>query len=78
MSTLTIRLPDDTHERLRHLASERGVSINKLMEELSTLALTQYDTETRFRAAAAAGSRERGLEILRELDDYYAKDRRQA
>ena len=78
MSTLTIRLPDDTHERLRSMATERGVSVNKLMEELSTVALTQYDTETRFRAAAASGSRQRGLEILQQLDSYYAGERSQA
>ena len=78
MSTLTIRLPDDTHERLRSMASDRGISVNKLMEELSTLALTQYDTETRFRAAATAGSRARGLEILSELDTCYAPEDRQA
>ena len=36
MSTLTVRLPDDTHERLKELARHRGVSVNKLMEELST------------------------------------------
>jgi hypothetical protein len=31
MSTLTVRLPDDTHERLNDLARHRGVSVNKLM-----------------------------------------------
>ena len=55
MSTLTIRLPDDKHERLRELARQRGVSINRLMDELSTMALVQYDVETRFRALAARG-----------------------
>lgn len=33
MSTLTIRLPDDTAQRLKNLAHTRGLSINKLMEE---------------------------------------------
>ena len=35
MGTMTIRLPDDTHERLRDLAQRRKVSLNRLMEELS-------------------------------------------
>ena len=30
--TLTIRLPDDKHARLRQLASHREISVNKLME----------------------------------------------
>ncbi|MFZ0791804.1 MAG: CopG family transcriptional regulator [Chromatiaceae bacterium] len=35
MSTLTIRLPDDTDDRLKVLARSRGLSMNKLVEELS-------------------------------------------
>lgn len=68
MSTLTVRLPDDTHERLRQLARDRGISINKLMEEMSTIAVTQYDAETRFKALATRGSTKRGLRILDKLD----------
>lgn len=30
MSTLTIRLPDDKHARLRQLAKHRDISVNKL------------------------------------------------
>ena len=33
MGTLIIRLPDDQHERLKVLASQRGLSLNKLFEE---------------------------------------------
>ena len=68
MATLTIRLPDDKHERLRQLAERRKVSMNKLIEELSTVALAEFDAETRFRARAALGSREQGLRLLDELD----------
>ena len=68
MSTLTVRLPDDTHERLKELARHRGVSVNKLMEELSTIAVAQHDAETRFRALAARGSVGEGLRVLDKLD----------
>ena len=64
MSVLTIRIPDAKHERLKSLAKARGVSVNKLMEELSTIALVQHDTEVRFRAMAA----KRGLAVLDKLD----------
>ena len=60
MSTLTVRLPDDTHERLKELARHRGVSVNRLMEELSIIAITQHDAETRFRVLAARESVEEG------------------
>ena len=68
MSTLTIRLPDDTHARMKALAQQRAVSVNKLMEELCTIAVTQHDAETRFRALAARGSTDEGLRILGKLD----------
>ena len=68
MSTLTIRLPDDTHARMRVLAGHRAMSVNKLMEELCTIAVTQHDAETRFRALAARGSVDEGLRILDRLD----------
>jgi hypothetical protein len=50
MSTLTIRIPEDKHTRLRALAEKRGISLNKLADELFTVALAQHDTEARFRA----------------------------
>jgi hypothetical protein len=56
MSTLTIRIPARKHERLRNLAKAKGVSVNRLIDELATAALTEYDSETRFRARAARGS----------------------
>ncbi|MDE0212728.1 MAG: toxin-antitoxin system HicB family antitoxin [Deltaproteobacteria bacterium] len=68
MSTVTIRLPDDTHGRLKEIAKSRRMSVNKLVEELSTIAIAQHDAETRFRALAARGSVEEGLRILEKLD----------
>ncbi len=64
MSTLTIRLPDDKHQRLRHLAKHRHTSVNKLIEELATIGIAEFDAETRFRALAAKGSVEEGIELL--------------
>ncbi|MBL4665089.1 MAG: hypothetical protein JKY23_03940 [Nitrospinaceae bacterium] len=73
MATLTIRLPDDKHERLRQLAKHRKISINKLMEEMSTATLTQFDTEVRFRSLAKKGSVKEGLIILGKLDQVFSK-----
>ena len=72
MGTLTIRVPDDTHERLRRLAEARGVSVNKLIEELSTAALAEFDAETRFRIRAARGGAREGLRLLDKLDRAYS------
>ncbi|PZO35473.1 MAG: toxin-antitoxin system HicB family antitoxin [Leptolyngbya sp.] len=70
MATLTIRLPDDKHERLKELAQSRGISLNKLMEELSTMALVEFDAYTRFKVMAAAGNPQAGLQILDKLDNF--------
>lgn len=66
MSALTLRLPDDKHERLRALAQSRGTSVNRLLDEVTTLLLAECDAETRFRLRAqrGAGEAERGLALL--------------
>jgi predicted transcriptional regulator len=64
MATLTIRLFDDKHERLRQLAERRTISMNKLIDELTTVVLVEFDAEARFRARAATGSRNEGLALL--------------
>lgn len=68
MTTLTIRLPDDTAERLKLLAKSRGLSTNKLVEEMSARALAAWDTENHFRAMAATGNIQQALAILDRLD----------
>ncbi len=73
MATLTVRLPDDKHSRLKALARHRHLSVNKLMEELSTQALAEFDSETRFRAMAATGNIDRGMELLDKLDAHFLK-----
>ena len=72
MSTLTIRIPEDKHARLRSLASKRGISLNRLADELFTVALAQHDTEARFRAHASRSSAKRLLQLLDKLDRGFA------
>ncbi len=76
MGTLTIRMPDATHERLKQLAKARKVSVNKLIEEFSTAALAEFDAETRFLARAARGNPARALALLDRLDSATASERR--
>jgi hypothetical protein len=68
MSTLTIRLPDTKHQRLKAFARSRGISLNKLVEEWATTALAQLDTENRYLLRAARGRPEEGLALLDKLD----------
>jgi predicted transcriptional regulator len=69
MSTLTIRLPDDKHERLKALAEARKISLNKLIDELATIALANHDARLRFETRARRGSAKRALDILGQLGD---------
>jgi predicted transcriptional regulator len=71
MSTLIIRLPDDKHARLRQLAKHREISVNKLIEELATISIVEFDAESRYRAMASKGSIKSGLAILEKLDKHY-------
>jgi len=68
MATMTITIPDDKANRLKAMSQERGISVNKLIDELSTVAIAEHDTLTRFRLRASRGDARRGLEILDKLD----------
>ena len=75
MATMTIRIPDAKHLRLRVLAKRHGISLNKLVEDWATTALAQFDAETRFRARATRGNPARGLELLDKLDRSFANQK---
>jgi hypothetical protein len=66
MSALTLRIADDKHQRLRLLAQSRGTSINRMMDEVTSLMLSEFDIETRYqlRASRGIGKAQRGLELL--------------
>ena len=56
MTALTVRLPDEKHRRLKALAKNRGTPLNRLIDEVTTLMLAEYDAETRFRLRAERGA----------------------
>ena len=66
MSAITLRLPDDNHQRLKILSEQRGMSINQILNEMTTLLLADFDAETRFkvRAKRGKGKTDRGLQLL--------------
>ena len=55
-------------QRLKTLAQSRGLSMNKLVEQLSAHALAAWDTENHFRAMAATGDVHKALAVLDRLD----------
>ncbi|MDB6037687.1 MAG: hypothetical protein JWM99_1528 [Verrucomicrobiales bacterium] len=75
MATMTIRVTDAKHARLKKLAERQGLSLNKLFEEWSNIAIAQFDTEAWFRARAARGNPKRALQLLDKLDAASQKKR---
>lgn len=69
MSTPTIRLPDDKHQRLKALAEARRISVDKLIDELATIALANHDARLRFEARARKGNAWRAADVLETLGD---------
>lgn len=71
MSALTIRLPDDKYKRLKDLSRRRHTSVNRLIDEMTTIMLAEFDAETRFqlRAERGQGKEVRGLELLAKAMD---------
>jgi hypothetical protein len=67
VSALIIRLPEEKRARLKLVAKSRKVSVTKLMEEMATILLADFDAETRFELRAARG-RGRVVEGLALLD----------
>lgn len=68
MATLSIRLPDDMAERLKNIAKVRGLSLNKLMIELSSQVLAEEEAKQRFLAAQLRGNPKQALQLLNGLD----------
>ena len=66
MGTVTVRLPDEKHQRLRALAQSRGITLTRLIDDMTTVMLAGFDAEARFklRADRGAGKAERGLALL--------------
>lgn len=75
MTAFTVRLPDEAHSRLKRVAKQRQISMNKLFEEMATIILTEFDTESRFRLRSSQGSAEHGLELLETLRRRHEEER---
>lgn len=69
MSTITLRMQDSKHDRLKQYAKDQGISLNKLFDELATVAIAQFDAKTRFNLKSAKGDVQTGIDLLDKLDN---------
>ena len=71
MSTISLRLPDSLHDRVRELARREGVSINQFITTALAEKLSALLTEEYLEARAARGDRarfERALSGVKDRD----------
>lgn len=69
MSTLSVRLPNSLHVRLRELAQAEGVSMNQLIATAVAEKLSALDAEAYLADRARGGSRERFEQVLARVPD---------
>jgi predicted transcriptional regulator len=69
MTTLSLRLPDSLHKRVRELAKQDGVSINQLITTAVTEKMAALMTVDYLEDRARRGERERFLAVLAKVPD---------
>lgn len=69
MSTISLRLPDSLHKRIRELASEDGISINQFISTAAAEKLAALMTVEYLEKRAKRGSREKFEAALSSLPD---------
>jgi len=69
MSTLSIRIPDSLHKRVKVLASQDNISINQFIATALAEKLSALDTEKYLEERSKRGSREKYLNVLSKVKD---------
>jgi len=69
MSTISLRLPESIHERVRELAKEEGISINQFISTALAEKLSALLTEEYLEQRAKRGSRESYRRVLDKVKD---------
>ena len=69
MSTLSLRLPNSLHSRIKELAKAEGLSINQFISTVAAEKISAMLTEDYLRNEAALGRREDFEAVLRKVPD---------
>jgi hypothetical protein len=69
---LIIRLPKDKRERLKQIAKARNVNVNRLIDKIVTLGITEFGAESQFHQRATEGQNKegQGRELLAKALQY--------
>jgi hypothetical protein len=69
VSTISLRLPESIHERVRELAKREGVSINQLINAAVAEKLSALLTEEYLESRAKRGGRRKFDQVLAKVRD---------
>lgn len=75
MSTLSLRLPDSLHRRVKELASEEGISINQFIATAVAEKMAALLTEEYLQERARRGSRAGYEAALAQVPDVEPEER---
>lgn len=69
MSTLSLRLPESLHKRVRDFAQQEGISINQFISTAVAEKMAALETADYLEERARRGSREKFLSVLAKVPD---------
>ncbi|MDN5872462.1 MAG: type II toxin-antitoxin system HicB family antitoxin [Nitrococcus sp.] len=69
MSTMSIRLPNSLHRRLREYAEKEGVSINQFITSATLEKLASISTQDYLETSGARGSRKKFEDAMAQVPD---------
>lgn len=69
MSTLSLRLPNSLHQRIKDFSEKEGVSINQFISSAVAEKMSAITTEDYLKERASRGSAARMKEILGKVPD---------
>jgi len=69
MSTISLRLPESLHDKLRELAEKENISINQLITLAVAEKISALDTEDYLTERAKRGSKEKFERALSQIKD---------
>ncbi len=67
MSTLSVRLPDSMHKKIRELAKKEGISMNQLINSAVSEKLAALMTVEYLKAKGELGSRDKFENVLSKV-----------
>jgi len=70
MSSITVRLPDSVHNKIREVAKKDGISINQFLSSAAAEKLSAYLTLDYLKSKAKEGSDQEFDQLLDRLADH--------